>query len=81
MKVEFMIDFEDRLLFDKDCIVVETHYEENGYDGYDIMEVEVDDLSEIKVTIADEPYVADSVVEFKNGDETRYYVSIWEPLQ
>jgi hypothetical protein len=81
MIVEFMVDFEDRLLFDKDCTVVETHYEENGYDGYDIIEVEVDDLSEIKVTIADEPYAADSAIEFKNGDETRYYVSIWTPLE
>ena len=81
MKVEFMIDFEDRLLFDKDYTVVETHYEENGYNGYDIVEVEVDDISEIKVTIAGKPYVANSVEEFKNGDETRYYVDLWEPLQ
>ena len=33
MIVEFLIDFEDRLLFDKDCTVVETHYAENGMMG------------------------------------------------
>lgn len=84
MIVEFMVDFGDRLLFDKDYIVVKTHYEENGYDGYDgydIIEVEVDDLSEIKITIADKPYVADSAMEFNSGDETRYYVSTWMPLE
>ena len=78
MKVEFIIEFGDRLLFDKDCTVVETYYEENGYDGYDIVEVEVDDLSEIKITIADEPHVAASVTKGLYG---RYYVDLWKPLQ
>lgn len=78
MIVEFIIEFEDRLLFDKDCAIVETYYEENGYDGYDIMEVEVDDLSEIKITIAGKPHVAATV---KKGLYGRYYVDLWKPIE
>ena len=81
MIVKFMVDFEDRLLFDKDCTLVETHYEDNGYDGYDIMRVEVDDITEIKVTIADEPYVAETLMPFKDGEQIYYYVSGWAPLE
>ena len=81
MIVEFMVNFEDRLLFEKDCTVVETHYEDNGYDGYDIIRVEVDDIAEIKVTIADKPYVAETPMPFKDGEQTYYYVSGWAPLE
>lgn len=81
MIVEFMVDFEDRLLFEKDCTVVETHYEDNGYGGYDIIRVEVDDIAEIKVTIADEPYVAETLMPFKDGEQTYYYVFGWAPLE
>lgn len=81
MIVEFMVDFEDRLLFEKDYTVVETHYEDNGYDGYDIIRVEVDDITEIKVTIADEPYVAETLMPFKDGEQIYYYVSGWAPLE
>ena len=81
MIVEFMVDFEDRLLFEKDYAVVETHYEDNGYDGYDIIRVEVDDITEIKVTIADEPYVAETLMPFKDRGQTYYYVSGWAPLE
>lgn len=80
MLVDFMVDFEDRLLFNKEYTVVETHYEENGYDGYDIIRVEVDDITEIKVTIADEPYVAETLMPFKEGERICYYVSGWAPL-
>ena len=80
MIVEFMVDFEDRLLFEKDYTIVETHYEDNGYDGYDIIRVEVGDITEIKVTIADEPYVAETLMLFKDGEQIYYYVSGWAPL-
>lgn len=81
-KVEFMV--EEGVSFDSDMeyTIVESYYPDDYTPGYDIYQVETDDIRNIRVTFPNGiEYEADQVVDFKKGNETCYYVSIWNPVE
>lgn len=82
MKVQFMLDFKHELIDEekfRSLKVVETYSDPETWGmGYDIIEVEVDDISEIKVRMGNgKVYVAEKAEKFKGGQ----YVSIWSPVE
>ena len=86
MKVQFMLEFGDEMIgvgkF-KECEVVETYYDPESYGrGYDIIEVEVLGIWEIKIRMGDgKVYIAEDAEEFKDGSQKKWYVSLWAPFE
>lgn len=82
MKVQFMLEFKDELIDEEkfeSLKVVETYSDPETWGmGYDILEVEVDDISEIKIRMGNgKVYIAEEAKKFNGGR----YVSIWAPVE
>jgi hypothetical protein len=67
---------------DMEYKIVESYYpDEYPYIGYDIYRVEANNLSDVHVVFADgTEYEAEDAKQYKDGNETVYYVSIWRPV-
>lgn len=83
MKVEFMV--EDTAYYNSDMPykIVESYDPEYPLHGYDIYQVETDNISNIRVVNETNgtEYEAEQAVECKDGGETVYVVSIWKPVE
>lgn len=82
MKVQFMLEFNHELIDEEkfeNLKVVDTYHDwENPQIGYEILEVEVDRISEIKIRMGDgKVYIAEAAEKFKDG----WYVTIWAPVE
>jgi hypothetical protein len=81
--VEFMVEENAYYNSDMEYKIVESYYpEEYGQHGYDIYRVEVENISDIHIVneTTGIEYEAEQADKFKNGSETVYYVSIWNPV-
>lgn len=84
MKVEFMVEDNAYYNSDMEYKIVESYYpDEYPQRGYDIYQVETDNLSDIHVVneTTGIEYEAEQATEFKSDNETMYYVSIWKPVE
>jgi len=86
MKVQFMREFKDELVDEekyKSLKIVETYSDPETWGmGYDIIEVEVDRISEIKIKMGNgKVYIAEAAEKFKDGTETKWYVCFWSPVE
>lgn len=82
MRVQFMLEFKEELVDEekfKDIKVVETYSDPETWGmGYDILEVEVDGIWEIKTRNSrGQVYIAEEAEKF-NGF---WYVTIWAPVE
>ena len=86
MKVQFMREFNHELV-DEEKLgrvkVVEYYSDPEVYGmGYEVLEVEVDCIGEIKIRMGDgNVYIAEDAEEFKDGNEKKWYVSLWAPFE
>lgn len=84
MKVQFLVEENEYYNSDMPYKIVESYCsDEYPCRGYDIYEVETDDIRNIRVinhTNMTE-YEAEDVVKFRDDKETKYYVSLWNPVQ
>jgi hypothetical protein len=82
MKVEFMVEDNAHYNSDMEYKIVESYYpDEYPHRGYDIYRVEADKLSDVHVIFANgTEYEAEEAIRFKDGNETVYYVSLWNPV-
>lgn len=83
MKVQFMLEFGHELIGEeklRNLKVVETYEDPETYGrGYEILEVEVDGIWEIKIRMGDgKVYIAEDADKY-GGDI--YYVDIWTPFE
>ena len=83
MIVQFMVEGNHAYNADMEYKIVESYYpDEPPYIGYDIYEVETDNFRNVRVIFADgTEYEADQIVEFRDGNQTKYAVSIWNAVQ
>lgn len=86
MIVQFMLEFKEELVDEgryRNLNVVETYSDPETWGmGYNIFEVEVDGIWEIKIRMGDgKIYVAQDAEMFKDGDEMKWYVTIWAPVE
>lgn len=86
MKVQFMLEFCDELVDEekfRSLKVVETYSDPEMYGrGYEIIEVEVLGIWEIKIRMGDgKVYIAEEADEFKDGNEMKWYVTMWTPFE
>lgn len=82
MKVQFMLEFNHELIDEekfRSLKVVETYSDPEMYGiGYEIIEVEVYGIWEIKIRMGDgNVYIAEEAEQFKDG----WYVTIWTPFE
>ena len=83
MKVQFLVEENAYYNSDMPYKIVESYYPDDPRcKGYDIYEVETDDIRNIRVVnlTSHTEYEADEVLDFKDGDETKYYVALWNPV-
>lgn len=83
MKVQFMVEANEYYNSEMEYKIVESYYpDEYPYNGYDIYQVETDDISNVRVVnkTSGIEYKAEEAKKFKDGNETIYYVSIWSPI-
>ena len=83
MKVQFLVEKNAYYNSDMDYKIVESYYpDEYPCRGYDIYEVETDDIRNIHIVNHTNmtEYEAEDVVKFRDGKETKYYVSLWNPV-
>lgn len=82
MIVQFMVEDNQYYNSDMEYKIVESYYpDEYPYNGYDIYEVETDNLSDIHVIFANgTEYEAEQAMKFRDGNQTKYSVSIWSPI-
>lgn len=81
MKVQFMVEWGDFYTGDLEYKIVESFEGDYLFYGYDIYEVETDDISKITVIIGHTEYKADELMEFKDGETVKYYVKIWTQIE
>lgn len=82
IKVEFMVADNEYYNSDMEYKIVESYYPD-GMQGYDIYQVETENIRDIHVinhTTGIE-YEAEQTIPYKDGNETIYHVSIWNPVQ
>lgn len=83
MKVEFMVEETEYYNSDMEYKIVESYRpDEYPSHGYDIYRVETDNISDIRIvnTISGTEYEAEKTIEWKDGCDTIYVVSLWKPV-
>ena len=86
MKVQFVLEFAHELVDEEkfsNLKVVETYRDPEMYDmGYEVIEVEVLGIWEVKIIMGDgKTYIAEDAMEFMDGDETKWFVRLWDPVE
>lgn len=83
MIVQFMVEENHYYNSDMEYKIVESYYpDEYPYHGYDIYEVETDNIKNIRVIFANGTECeAEQVMKFKDGNQTKFHVSLWNPIQ
>lgn len=81
MTVQFMLEFKHEIIEEEklgDLKIVDKQYDWNQpWIGYEIIEVEVHDIGEIKIRMGDDRvYVAEKADQDKNG---AWFVTVWAP--
>lgn len=81
IKVEFMVADNEHYNSDMEYKIVESYYPD-GMQGYDIYRVETENVSDVRIvnTVTGTEYFAEQTMEYKDGADTIYYVSVWCPL-
>lgn len=82
MTVQFMVEDNQYYNSEMEYKIVESYYPEYPLCGYDVYEVETDNIKNIRVIFANgTEYEAERVTKFKDGKQTKYAVSLWNPIQ
>ena len=83
MKIQFMVEDNSYYNSDMEYKIIESYYpEEYPQHGYDIYQVETDNISNIHIVDCNMiEYEAEQTIKFKNGDETIYYISVWKSAE
>lgn len=86
MKVQFMVEFKHEIIDEeklRNLKVVETYSDPETWGmGYDVFEAEVDGIWEIKIRMGyGKVYIAEDAEQFKDGNEKKWYVSLWTPFE
>ena len=86
MKVQFMLEFNNELVDEekfRSLKVVETYSDPEMYGrGYEIIEVEVLGIWEVKIIMGDgKTYIAEDAFEFTDGSEKKWFVNLWSPFE
>lgn len=84
MRVQFMVEDNERYLSDMPYEIVESYCSpEYPHHGYDIYQVETDNISSIRVVneTSGIEYKADEAMYCTDGRGAMFYVSIWSPVE